>query len=109
MNLDFFYPHNCIVKRATGKVDENYQELFDIIYSGECGYQPSNNAYNAAGVAIFNSPNVILPINSAIFIPDDIIEITVEKNRIIYSKVESFEDVSGDIIGGTTLWLRQAS
>lgn len=106
---NFFFPHTCTVKRTTGETDESFAEIFEEIYVGECGYQPTNNAYNASGVAILNSPNVILPLNEAIFRADDLVVITVEKGRVIEAQIESFEDVDDSDVGGTTLWLRMGN
>jgi hypothetical protein len=34
-----FYPDNCVLKRATGTVDAHGDEVFDLLYEGECGLQ----------------------------------------------------------------------
>lgn len=103
----FFYPHTCVVQRATGETDsETFEEVFEMIYSGECGYQPANNGYNASGVVVLNSPNVIIPSNAVLFQADDKVIITVEKGREVSALIETFEDVSDMDVAGTTLWLR---
>lgn len=106
---NFFFPHTCEVKRYTGEFDAEGFEIFELIYIGECGYQPTNNGYNASGVAILTSPNVILPENEAVFKVNDVVVITLPKGRSLNATVESFEDVEDSDIGGTTLWLKQAS
>lgn len=106
---DFFYPHSCKVKRDLGSFDENGDPNMEIIYEGLCGYQIGNSGYTTGGIVIQNSPNVILPSNEAIFKANDLVEIEVEKDRVIQATVESFEDVDMDEIGGTTLWLKNGT
>lgn len=106
----FFYPYDCVISRSTEGQDENGDEIFDIIYDGECGVQVGTNGDVALQGDIYQrSPCLIIPVTDITFMINDKIVATVENNHKLEYTVKSPRIITEEGIEGTTLWLKKGT
>lgn len=103
---DFFYPNTCVIRRTTGQTDEDGNEIFDIIYSGKCGlqYGGNGNVYYQ-GMSYQTSPLIIIPPVIKV-LTNDSVEVVDSMGITTLFTVEIPEGVVNDVVGGTTIWLK---
>lgn len=102
-----FYPDNCVLKRATGTVDIHGDEVFDILYEGECGLQfPSGGATSLQGGILQSYPALVIPATDILLKQNDTILITMDYGRELRGTVEQYDVVAYDNeLNGATIWL----
>lgn len=105
-----FYPHQCLVQRSTGRVDNNGDEIFDIVYQGYGGLQYSSGSGHTSlqgGIVYYNSPLLVIPDSSISAQPDDFVTVTDENGRKYRFTVNQSESIHDVEIGGCNLWLKK--
>jgi len=102
-----FYPDNCVLKRATGNVDAHGDEVFDLLYEGECGLQfPSGGATSLQGGILQSYPALMIPATDILLKQNDTILITMGYGRELRGTVEQYDVVAyDDELAGATIWL----
>lgn len=102
-----FYPDNCVLKRATGTVDIHGDEVFEILYEGECGLQfPSGGATSLQGGILQSYPALVIPATDILLKQNDTILITMDYGRELRGTVEQYDVVAYDNeLNGATIWL----
>lgn len=102
-----FYPDNCVLKRATGTVDIHGDEVFEILYDGECGLQfPSGGATSLQGGILQSYPALVIPATDILLKQNDTILITMDYGRELRGTVEQYDVVAYDNeLNGATIWL----
>jgi len=102
-----FYPDNCVLKRATGDVDAQGIEVFDILYEGECGLQfPSSGATSLQGGILQSYPALMIPATDILLKQNDTILITMDYGRELRGTVVQYDVVAyDDELAGATIWL----
>lgn len=108
---DVLYPHTCIVRRSTGRVNaDTLEEEFTTLYEGKCGLQyASNGNTSLQGYTYQTFPTVMLPVTTIRFATNDEVVVSTENGRKQRFTVEQPEECSIeglDVIHGTTLWLK---
>lgn len=108
---DVLYPHTCIVRRSTGRVNpETLKEDFEVLYEGKCGLQyASNGNTSLQGYTYKTFPSVMLPVTTILFATNDEVVVSTENGRVQIFTVETSEvcSIKGlEKLHGTTLWLK---
>lgn len=102
-----FYPHTCVIRRSTGTVDENANEVFEPIYEGICGLQRGGNGNTfLQGGQFYDAPLIIIPDSSITVLTNDEVLVTDENGRDMRFTAEQSESVHDAEIGGCTVWLK---
>lgn len=108
---DVLYPHTCIVRRSTGRVNpDTLKEEFETLYEGKCGLQYSTNGNTSLqGYTYQTFPSVMLPVTTILFATNDEVVVSTENGRVQHFTVETYEvcNIKGiEPLHGTTLWLK---
>ena len=96
-----------MLKRATGTVDIHGDEVFEILYEGECGLQfPSGGATSLQGGILQSYPALVIPATDILLKQNDTILITMDYGRELRGTVEQYDVVAYDNeLNGATIWL----
>ncbi len=106
-----FYPDYCTISKGIGgTTDENGDEVFNVIYSGECNVQFSSGGNTSLkGETYQSTPTLIVPAILSLFSINDNVVVTTRNGRKIESTIEQFETIDDSEVGGTTIWLKQGN
>ncbi len=109
MDVVNFYPHQCLVRRSTGQVDDNGDEVFSVVYEGEGGLQYSSGSGHTSlqGGVYYNSPLLVIPDATIIAQTDDRVDVVDENGREYRFTVNQAEAIHDTEIGGCNLWLKK--
>lgn len=100
------FRHSCKIERFI-EFNELGEEIYELLYDGECLYQEKTQVYVSGGIAQ-RSPICFLPKNDVLFAMDDIVTITADKGRVIVSYIDIPRDIDSALISCTRLELKQA-
>ena len=109
MIVDFFRD-SCIIKRATGTVDNDGLEVFSTVYSGVCTLQIGGTGETSLdGISYKSGSIVALPYTTTILAVNDVITVTTLEGRVFTGTIENYQAVKWEGIEGVTIWLKKES
>lgn len=107
-DLNFFYPHTCVIRRSTGQTDMLGNEGFDDVYKGICGLQRggSGNTSLQGGRQYLDSPFIIIPESTIIVLTNDEVLVVDENGREMRFTATQSESFHDEDLKGTNIWLK---
>lgn len=101
----------CTIKRSAGETDEEGNEVFTDLYSGECLLQlDGQSRYN--GFYFEHEPLLFIPVNDVMFKINDMVEVTTFAGREISYTIKNWEPIKDnefEELNDTCIWLKDGS
>lgn len=102
---------SCLIRRSAGDTDDEGNEIFTDLYSGECLLQlDGNSRYN--GYYFEHEPILFIPVNNVMLEVNDFIEVTTFNGRKLNYLVKNWEAIKDDEfeeLNDTCIWLKDGA